>query len=332
MKLVLTERNNFKWYLLFILLFALKKESYGQNSDLVKISDNQVIWNQAKHNAFTTLESFSGDLYCAFREGASHKSYDGKIRIIKSKDGKKWESVSLIASENEDLRDPKLIVNEGKLLLLIVSRTKTEHFSYTYSSLSGTEWSLLEKSKDTWRWNAAKNGNTVYSMGYSGNDKAGNLYKTTDGKEWISLSNNVFPDVKYLPNETKLFFTDNRMIALVRQERGNQSAILGISDYPYTSWNWKDLGIRIGSPAGILLNREEVLICVRLYGPGRTSFVKINIENGNHTEIIALPSGGDTGYADIVKHEGEYWVSYYSSKNAEKKASVYLAKFNIHQE
>src|SRR5690606_33955443 len=113
----------------------------------------------------------------------------------------------------------------------------------------------------------------------------------------------------------KLFFTDDdKMVALVRHEKGNQNAFLGVSKPPYTSWNWKDLGFRLGSPSGIVLNNKEILTCVRMYdSPVRLSFVKINIENGNHKEILAIPSGGDTGYADIVKHKGAYFVSYYSS-------------------
>jgi len=322
---------------LFILLFFSFLVSNVVKCQVIKsitLSDNISIWDKAPHNAFTTLESFDGYLYCAFREATNHKSYDGKIRIIRSKDTQKWESVALISIGNEDLRDPKLIVNNGKIILLIVSRTKSKHYSYTYSSFDGMKWSLLEKANDTWRWSATLWDNFIYSVGYSGNDRSGQIYKSGDGKKWTSVKRGLFPNVNNLPNETKLFITpNNKMVALVRQERGNQNAIIGIAEAPYSDWTWRDLGIRMGSPSGIVLNENEILACVRLYNhPVCLSLVKINITDASYKEIATLPSGGDTGYADIVKFNNQYYISYYSSKNRLKKAVIYLTKLNISQD
>ena len=52
------------------------------------------IWDTAPHSAFTSLIRFNNAFYGSFREGSGHMpGTDGKIRVIKSMDGKKWESV-----------------------------------------------------------------------------------------------------------------------------------------------------------------------------------------------------------------------------------------------
>ena len=50
----------------------------------------------------------------------------------------------------------------------------------------------------------------------------------------------------------------------------------------------------------------------------------IDPEYGTLTEVLTLPSGGDTSYPGLVWHDGLLWVSYYSSH--EGKTSIYLAK------
>lgn len=304
---------------------------YGQQENVISLTNHRIIWDRARHNAFTALESYRGYLYCAFREGANHHSYDGKIRVIRSKDGSLWEPVALISVGGEDLRDPKFIGNNGELILMIVSRTKNRHFSYTYSTENGRNWIQNEKTNDTWRWGANKVNGTVYSVGYSGQDREGRVYRMGSGKKWTAVKSNFFPSTKDLPNETEIFFDSNeRMIALVRQERGKKSALLGVSPAPYEKWEWKSLNSRIGSPAGIMLENNKLLACVRLYNsPIRTSFVLIDVERGTMREDLVLPSGGDTGYAAIVKHNDSYYVSYNSSNNARKRTSIHLAEIRI---
>ena len=60
----------------------------------------QKIWDNGNHCAFTSLVKFKGKYYCSFREGESHifdkqGKAEGKVRIIVSKDGKKWTSAAL---------------------------------------------------------------------------------------------------------------------------------------------------------------------------------------------------------------------------------------------
>ncbi|MCX6998004.1 MAG: exo-alpha-sialidase, partial [Kiritimatiellaeota bacterium] len=54
------------------------------------------ISGDAKHCAFTALARFNSAFYCAWREGASHVSADGKLRVVRSADGTNWTSVALM--------------------------------------------------------------------------------------------------------------------------------------------------------------------------------------------------------------------------------------------
>ena len=66
---------------------------------------------------------WSNGQHCTFREGYSHifdneGNAEGKIRILASKNGKKWESVALIGKDGYDLRDPKFsITPDGRLMV-----------------------------------------------------------------------------------------------------------------------------------------------------------------------------------------------------------------------
>jgi hypothetical protein len=78
----------------------------------------------------------------------------------------------------------------------------------------------------------------------------------------------------------------------------------------------------------IQLPDERILAVTRLYNDGtRTSLSWLDVANGKLTEVLKLPSGGDTSYAGLVLHDGLLWISYYSSH--EGQTSIYLARVKI---
>jgi len=63
----------------------------------LKLINDQRIWDgNGTFCAFTDLIRYKGRLYCAFREGATHVSEDGKLRILSSADGQAWTPAALI--------------------------------------------------------------------------------------------------------------------------------------------------------------------------------------------------------------------------------------------
>lgn len=294
----------------------------------------QRIWDQASHNAFTDLVRFQDRWFCVFREGKAHVSPDGALRVITSTDGDTWESAALITSGDSDLRDAKITVTpDGQLMLAgaeaLHDKSRQTHQSLVWFSPDGRTWSDKHEIGDPniWLWRITWHDDKAYGVGYGcGKERLVRLYVSSDGKRYETLVDRLH-DVGY-PNETSLVFDGDTLYCLLRRDGESNTGLLGISQPPYTQWEWKGLGVRIGGPHMLRLPDGRFVSAVRLYdGSVRTSLCWIDPQAGTCTEFLALPSGGDTSYAGLVFHDGLLWVSYYSSH--EEKTAIYLAKVRI---
>jgi len=291
------------------------------------------IWDRAPHNAFTDLIRFRGRWFCAFREASRHVSPDGALRVLVSRDARRWESAALIGLPGRDLRDPKLTgTPDGRLMLTTyaVARETPEApaESRVWFSRDGRRWESGEPigEPNFWLWRVTWRDGEAYSVGY--NRQATRLYRGTDGRNFQVLVPALYQEG--YPNEATLrFLPDGSALCLLRRDgKGTDSALLGTARPPYREWSWKDLGVRIGGPNLIPLPGGRWVAAVRLYEGGvRTSLCLLDPAQGRLEELLALPSGGDTSYAGLVFHRGLLWVSYYSSH--EGRASIYLAKVRI---
>jgi hypothetical protein len=322
-----------------VLLFVQGQVAYAQETEEIFANlEVKRIWDQSPHNAFTDLIRHNNLWFCAFREGERHVSEDGKLRVIRSADGETWESVALMEWEGGDIRDAKLSLTSTGLLMLngavrfLEPQDGNNHQSLTWLSADGEKWEgpfACPTGLGTWRWSATWHDGMGYSIGYSGKDVAGCLYRTEDGKTWEVLRDSIFPQPETYPNESSLVFDENdKAYCLLRRDKGPATALLGLSQPPYTEWEWKDLGVRVGGPKIIHLSDGRFFATVRLYdGQARTSVCLVDPVEGSLTECLKLPSGGDTSYAGMVEHEGVLWISYYSSH--EEKTAIYLARVRI---
>ena len=295
------------------------------------------IWDQAPHNAFTDLIRFQDRWYCVFREGQGHVSPDGALRVITSADGEQWESAALITSATSDLRDAKIsITPDGQLMLggaeaIPHPETGKTHQiqSLVWFSKDGKQWSQRHEIADRnfWLWRINWHKDKAYGFGYATQDlpKMVRFYGSDDGKNFKTLSDNAAPGTGYANETGNVFLEDGTSYCLLRRDnKEDNSGLIGVSKPPYNKWDWKDLGIKIGGPAMLQLPDGRFIAAVRLYSKARTSLCWIDVENGKLTEALTLPSGGDTSYAGMVWHDDLLWVSYYSSH--EGKTNIYLAK------
>ncbi len=308
----------------------------GQESHSeMKLISIQRIWDKAPHNAFTDLTRFNNRWFCVFREGETHVSPDGSLRVITSVDGENWKSAALITSEDTDLRDAKITITpDGKLMLsgagALHDKSEHTHQSFSWFSDDGFNWSRENKigDPDFWLWRTTWHKGEAYSFGYAcGEEKSLRLYRSDNGTVFQTSIENL--GIEGYSNETSMVFKDDSAFCLLRRDAEKNTGLVGISVPPYKIWLWKDLGIRIGGPQMILLPDGRFLAAVRLYKsddwqPARTSVCQINPYSGNINELLTLPSGGDTSYAGMILHDGFLWISYYSSH--EEKTSIYLAK------
>jgi hypothetical protein len=313
------------------------------------------IWDAGRHNAFTDLTRFKDRWFCTFREGDAHVGGDGKLRVLSSADGSKWESVALIAEKGIDLRDPKLsVTTDGRLMVVaggsvyegkkLLGRQPRVAFS-----TDGREWTATKRvlGEGDWLWRVTWHEGKCYGVSYDASERttkeaqeAARTGTAPPGpadwklKLWVSPDGERYDLVTHLdvpghPNETTLrFLQGGEAVALVRREGGNQRGWVGTSKAPYKKWAWKELPGRIGGPNFVSVPGGPIVAGVRLYdGKVRTALCLLDPAAGGLTEALTLPSGGDTSYAGLVWHDGLLWVSYYSSH--EGKSAIYLAKVKV---
>ncbi|MBI4874416.1 MAG: exo-alpha-sialidase [Acidobacteria bacterium] len=293
------------------------------------------IWDRAQHNAFTGLARFKGRWYCAFREGSSHVSPDGALRVITSADGVNWTSSDLLTWPNADVRDAKLSVTPDDRLMLsgaaaLHQPNPARHQSAVWFSTDGRKWSdgLAAADPDFWLWRVTWHRGNAYGFAYgTAGDRFVRLYSSRNGYEFTLLADRVFAEG--YPNESSVVFLgDETALCLLRRDGQPNTALLGKSRPPYRAWTWQDLGVRFGGPHMLQLPDGRLVAGGRLYdGRQRTGLCWLDREVGKLTEFLTLPSGGDTSYPGLVWHDGLLWVSYYSSH--EGKTSIYLAKVRL---
>lgn len=298
-----------------------------------QLLEARMIWDAGGHNAFTGLVQFRGRWFCVFREGKSHVSPDGAIRVITSCDGAQWRPVALITAPGADLRDPKLTVSPDHRLMLSAASVVhqpagTALHTVAWTSANGADWSQPREIGEAnfWLWRITWFRKMAYGVGYStAGQPSIRLYQSPDGVQFDPLVPNLYDQGE--PNETSLLFAkDSSALCLLRRDAGN--ALLGASRPPYRDWTWKDLGKKLGGPHMLRLPDGRIVAAGRLHDDKvRTGLCWLDPAAGTLTEFLALPSGGDTSYPGLVFSKGVLWVSYYASH--EGKTSIYLAKVRL---
>ena len=331
-------RDLFTLVIVFLILpdtsFTQELQVHDKRFEVVSVNK---IWDYAPHSAFTSMVRFKNAFYCTFREGKSHAGGDkGSIRVIRSKDGKKWKSILFLTipditdSTVMDARDPQLSVTPDGNLMLHIGVTHYNGKSFiefkpvVCFSRNGKKWGeLLNVEAGTgWPWRPAWHHGKAWVVSYGGPQNATVLQYSTDG---IHYSDHYFFDLPEVsPNEVTLRFTSSgRMIALMRPGSRDLHAVIGWSDPPYNEWTFRSTGYFIGGPDMCVVNDELFLTCGRMYlnnGPAGTVLSTANLK-GDINPAIVFPSGGDTSYSDIVYYDKFFYISYYSSH--EGKTGIY---------
>ena len=105
--------------------------------------------------------------------------------------------------------------------------------------------------RDFWLWRTTWHKDKAYGFGYGcrKDNRSIRLYTSNDGKRFETLWKGDID--KGYPNETSMvFLEDDTCYCLLRCGAPGR---LGIAKPPYTQWQWKDLGVRIGGPHMIQL-------------------------------------------------------------------------------
>lgn len=300
------------------------------------------IWDRAPHSAFTDLVEHDGRLWCSFREGSAHvPGTNGVARVLVSADGMNWSSVDRVEEAGVDLRDPKLCsLPDGRLMLVmggsvyagstLLRRDPRVAFLEPGAERFGpTEIAVVDprvRGERDWLWRVSWLGEYGWGVVYQpGESEWGiQLVRTRDGRTYELVTS---WELDGRPNETSLALgQDGRMVALVRREGGDRSALVGVASAPFTDWSFRPLGERLGGPHLVQLASGEWIAGGRRYAAegARMQLGRVDVDTGAWQHLLDLPSGGDTSYPGFVLRGERLLVSYYASH--EGKAAIYLAE------
>ena len=293
------------------------------------------IWDKAPHSAFTSLVYHDGRFYCCFREAGSHVDRNGtdngKIRILYSKNARKWKVLSTIEIDGFDLRDPQLSQTPDGKLMLLMGRTqyrsgKAISVISVVSFMSNRKdnfstpipiKSSIADNKNFWLWKVTWSKESAYGViKVYPNDIY--LLKSDNGIDYSVVTNIEIPGN---PNETAISFTENGNMQMVLRRDG-MNAYLAESAYPFREQTLTELNIEVGGPELIVLSGNQILFSSRDHsGNIKTSIYKL--DNRQMVKLMTLPSGGDCSYPGMVIRKDKLYISYYSSH--EGKTSIYIS-------
>ena len=325
-----------------MLVAADGKVARSDGAELISITR---IWDQAEHNAFTDLIRVDDRWLCVFREGTKHASPDGAIRVLESRDGQSWTSAAHLTEPGVDLRDPKTSRMPDGRLMIVAGGSIMENGKYVSRqprvcfSSDGRKWSSPQPilGSGHWLWRVTWYQGKGYGVSYKGGGGMGGprsafLFESADGLAWNQVAELTLPNL----SETTLRFRANgEMIAfgVVVHSSSPQPPVratgVGVSRPPYREWTWREVPYASGGPNFLIEPDGRWIAATRRFSADMRSAdtVLAWLAKDAVQPFLTLPSGGDTSYAGLVTHEGELWVSFYSSH--EGKAAIYLARVRI---
>ena len=221
------------------------------------------------------LVRFKDHWYCGFKE-------TGRSRIIRSADGRKWETVKLMDWDGAFVGRPYISVTpEGALMIHTWIKplrqadcapcsgpkhdragndrpaAPVKRYYITLFSLDGLNWGTACAHEADLGFSVTWHNGVCYGVGLTGA-----LYYSCDGKSWQVLNRKIFPereaalsmdpnDYANIPgtkrtacNETALYFNPHDDTSWALTRTNPVCAILGKSAGPrYQEWTWHDLKV-----------------------------------------------------------------------------------------
>ena len=283
----------------------------------IRITRARKVFADGMHNAFTGIASAYSKVFITFRSGRNHISTDGVIKVIASMEMETWQVAAEIRRPGVDLRDPKVTLFDGRLMVFCGERRPDRSLrSLAIRSSDGVTFGepapLSGIPDGRWLWHARPRGDRLYGTAYGA--EAVSLYASDDGLKWKRICDFPVPG-----NEVYLDFDREGILwALVRDDNLGCIPALCTAEPPYSRFRSViRLPMRLQGPMIKRLDGGCVVACRQWDEPGRRNLRTdlFWIEDGRDIRRVrSLPSGGDTSYAgwlDLSK--GRALVSYYSS-------------------
>ncbi|MDQ3625367.1 MAG: exo-alpha-sialidase [Verrucomicrobiota bacterium] len=314
---------------LLLLALCIGFPSWSRAGDLVKPLEVRKVFANGKHNAFTAMRRFKGDLWLAFRAGDSHNSPAADVLVLRSRDGQEWRQAYKLDAARDD-RDPQFVATGQRLYLYSPGMNGKELNTWLVHTEDGQSWSAPQKIYEPQfiLWKPCIHEGMFYAAAHKKDETSGgkgrevHFVKSADGVKWEKVSTIRAGNWE---SETTLFFDDkHRATAFLRQKYGSPQAQILEADPPYTAWAPRPTDVRHFSGHSVHSLRGVTYLLSRSVGPGKVYGAMIyTFADGKLTPYCELPAGGDCAYLEAVADGSNMLVSYYSTH--EGSTNIYLA-------
>jgi hypothetical protein len=225
----------------------------------MKLISNQIIYEDGRHNAFTSMVKWRDRYWVTFRNGTHHRSHDGRVLVMSSADLEHWSKPVVAIDTPADDRDPKLVVWQDRLFVATNSVTRAFddethldgkiHTTDMHTSMSvtadgvvwETPWIATEPFHFIW-WMRAHKGclyaterkaKQVVEDGVQKNDYYSAFLQSADGRSWQRIS---MISTERMASEVAFdFLADGRAVGFVRHDLDHYPEIK-VAEPPYTAW------------------------------------------------------------------------------------------------
>ena len=274
------------------------------------------------HNSNTDLIAWRDGLLLVHATSPWHLgSTESRLLVKFSADGREWETLARLGVPGRDVRDPKLVVRNGRLHVFALPNEglmATPTHTVLATSDDGRAWSGFEPvGPEGWLlWRPkTRDGRTWYAPAYWHEHGESALLRSKDLRTWTRVSRIHKGDAN---DETAIeFLPDGRLLATARLEGSADSAfghqeagtLLAVARPPFTEWeSVKSYVDRLDGPA--LFSHAGRVYAVARHQEGRRrsptglgSFFSrkrtaiYEVGPDRLLRLSDLPSAGDTSYA-----------------------------------
>lgn len=283
-----------------------------------------------RHNAFTALARFRGQLWLAFRTAQAHNSSDGDLVVLRSSDARTWTEAFRLDVLPDD-RDPQFLVTDKRLFLYDPALRGPELTTYVVFTEDGQTWSKPQPVYEPRfiLWKPLAHGGRFLATAHRKDETSGgktrevHLVASDDGLAWRKVSTIRAGNWE---SETTLYVDrQGHATAFLRQKYGSPACQVLEADPPYAAWQARPAGVPHLSGHSVHTFGGVTYLLSRMIVPGtRKTGVRIyTYAQGKLEPYCDLPAGGDCAYAEAVAAGDDMLVSYYSSH--EGTTNVYLA-------
>ena len=323
-----------------------KMKNYINTSNLNSYFGKQIV-SSSNSLAFPSIAKFNNKLYVAFREGATHTTLDGVIKIRISEDyGKTWSSESFIvlSSDGRDYRDPQLIVFNNKLVLRAFYRTTTSvRYIIFKVSEDGTNWAsgIQITPPDGFSYAGAsgtmieRNG-TLISTAYTYPHACSVFVITT--KDLINFNTKLVLDARvqgFGASETTIDYLQGKYRIFCRPspEDSMDWFVCRLDE----NFNLENIQVKNGTldgPRSLSIDDYNCLLSYRDNSDSRNQKIVITKtdRNGNEYKNILLEheNSTDSGYYDL-KRDGDKVYGVFYRKDDSNNYNIHFRLYNFNE-